>query len=233
MMNKITPNCEYTTVYDSYDHASRSVACSYDHCIGAVTIILPENKTTISLILHIYLVFCLVTNGDKLHIYIVCKLYVSPWHASKLSQSDPARIHLRRRPPSCMIVKFCHDRNCFPTVYKAIADAFVTIVTSSRIGNSYDQAHFTTNQNGGRRRRLVQISRIVSKRHLVRHPYCTVRESWDPLIFWVWKPTAARSNIADFRGENIRRIDRNCHALLIVTAFQSQHLLIVTCLNES
>ena len=110
VMNYIIPNCEETksgfsdshgqfwrsedwkramminwqlqSYIDSYDHASQSVACSYDHCIGGVTIILPENKT--SLKLHIYRVFCLVTNDDKSHIYIcvqiVCVSVVCKYH---------------------------------------------------------------------------------------------------------------------------------------------------------
>ena len=85
----------------------------YDHCIGAVTIILPENKTTISLILHIYRVLCLVTNDDKLHIYIVCKLYVSPWHASITIRPGPNSYS----PTSAILYdRNCYDRNCFPTV---------------------------------------------------------------------------------------------------------------------
>ena len=82
-------NRQLVSYVDSYDHASRSIACSYDHCIGAVTIILPENKTTISLILRVNRVFCLVTDDDQSHIYVVCKLYVPPWHASITIRPGP------------------------------------------------------------------------------------------------------------------------------------------------
>ena len=106
-------NRQLRSYVDSYDHASRSVACSYDHCIGAVTIILPENTTTISLMLLIYRVFCLVTNNDQLHIYIVCKLYVSPWHASITMRPGPNSLS----PTSAILYdRNCYDRNCFPIV---------------------------------------------------------------------------------------------------------------------
>ena len=106
-------NRQLRSYVDSYDHASRSVVCSYDHCIGAVTIILPENKTTISLILHIYWVFCLVTNNEKLHIYIVCKLYVSLWHANITTRPGPNSLS----PTSAILYdRNCYDRNCFPTM---------------------------------------------------------------------------------------------------------------------
>ena len=65
----------------------------------------PKNKTTILQISHDYLVFSPVTNNNKWQIYIECKLCVSTWHATlQESQSDPARTHRHRRPPSCMIV---------------------------------------------------------------------------------------------------------------------------------
>ena len=107
-------NRQLRSYVESYDHASRSVACSYDNCIGAVTIILPENKTTISLVLHIYRVFCLVTNKDKLHIYIVCKLYMALWRASITIRPGPNS----RSPTSAILYdRNWYDRNCFPTVY--------------------------------------------------------------------------------------------------------------------
>ena len=106
-------NRQLRSYVDSYDHASQSIACSYDHCIGAVTIILPGNKTTISLILHVNRIFFLVTDDDKSHIDIVCKLYVPPWHAS-------ITIRPRLNPPSStsaiLYDRNCYDRNCFPTV---------------------------------------------------------------------------------------------------------------------
>ena len=106
-------NRQLRSYVDSYDHASRWVACSYDHCIGAVTIILPENKSTISVVLHIYRVFCLVTNDDKLRIYIVYKLYVSLWHASITIRPGPNP----HSPTSAILYdRNCYDRNCFPTV---------------------------------------------------------------------------------------------------------------------
>ena len=97
----------------SYDHASLFVSCSYDHCSGAVTIILPENKTTILQISHGYFVFSLVTNDDKWQIYIECKLCVSTWHARVTIGPCP-------NPPSptsaILYDRNCYDRNCFPTV---------------------------------------------------------------------------------------------------------------------
>ena len=73
-----------------------------DRCSGAVTIILLENET-ISLILHVYRVFCLVTNGDILLIYIVCKLYVSPWQASITSRPGPNSPSHRENVPSAKL----------------------------------------------------------------------------------------------------------------------------------
>ena len=71
-------------------HTFLSVACSYDHCSRAVTNILTENKATISLKLHMYRVFCLVTNDKKLP-SISSANYVS-LHAKGASQSGPAMI---------------------------------------------------------------------------------------------------------------------------------------------
>ena len=103
---------------ESYDHASLSVVCSYDHCSGAVTIILSENKTIISLILQVNWVFCLVTDDDKSHIYIVCKLYVPPWHASITIRPGPNS----PSPTSAILYdRNCYDRNCFPTVTMVIS----------------------------------------------------------------------------------------------------------------
>ena len=84
------------------------------------------------------------------------------------------------------------------------------------MGNSYDQAQLRPIKMAEFRQ-----SRIVSTRHIVRHPYCARNESWDRLILLVWKSVAARSDIADFGRKKNRRIDRNCYVLLIVTAFKS------------
>ena len=98
---------------DSYDHTSTVTIMLPDHCIGAVTIILPENKSTISLILHTYRVLCLVTNDDKLQIYIVCKVYASLWHVSITIRPGPNS----PSPTSAILYdRNCYDRNCFPTV---------------------------------------------------------------------------------------------------------------------
>ena len=106
-------NRQLRSYADSYDHASLFVSCSYDHCSGAVTIILPKNKTTILQISHGYLVFSLVTNDDKWQIYIECKLCVSTWHARVIIGPCP-------NPPSptsaILYDRNCYDRNCFPTV---------------------------------------------------------------------------------------------------------------------
>ena len=78
---------------------------SYDHFAG--------NKSTISLILHIHRVFCLVTNNDKLHIYIVCKLYASLWHVSITIRPGPNS----PSPTSAILYnRNFYDRYCFPTV---------------------------------------------------------------------------------------------------------------------
>ena len=104
---------------------------------------------------------------------------------------------------------------------------------TARVGNGYDQAQLRSIKMADAEHGEYRLSRIVSTRHLVRRPYCAWRESWDRLIFWMWETAAARSDIADIGMRKFRRIGRNCHALLIVTAFQSRRLLIVTCLNES
>ena len=103
----------------------------------------------------------------------------------------------------------------------------------TRVGNGYDQAQLRSIKMADAEHGEFRLSRIVSTWHLVRHPYCARRESWDRLIFWVWVTAAAGWDIADIGKRKFRRIDRNCHGLLIVTAFQSRRLLIVTCLNES
>ena len=123
-------NRQLRSYVDSYDHASRSIVCSYDHCIGAVTIILLENKTTISLILHVNRAFCLVTDDDKSHIYTVCKLSVPPWHASITIRSGPNS----PSPTSAILYdRNCNDRNCFPTVTVAsITDIVILSVYSSQ-----------------------------------------------------------------------------------------------------
>ena len=110
-------NWQLRSYVESYDHASLSVVCSYDHCSGAVTIILPENETTISLTLHNNRLFCLVTVDDKSHIYIVCKLCVPPWHASITIRPGPNS----PSPTSAILYeRNCYDRNCFPTVIVSI-----------------------------------------------------------------------------------------------------------------
>ena len=106
-------------------------------------------------------------------------------------------------------------------------------LTITRVGNGYDQAQLRSIKMADAEHGEFRLSRIVSTRHLVRRPYCAWRQSWDRLIFWMWETAAARSDIADIGMRKFRRIGRNCHALLIVTAFQSRRLLIVTCLNES
>ena len=106
-------NRQLRSYVDSYDHASQCIACSYDHCTGAVTIILPENKTTTLLILHVNRIFFLVTDDDKSHIYIVCKLYVPSWHVSITIRPGPNS----PSPTSAILYdRNCYDRNCFPTV---------------------------------------------------------------------------------------------------------------------
>ena len=106
-------NRQLRSYVDSYDHASLFVSCSYDHCSGAVTIILPENNTTILLISCGYRVFSLVTNDDKWQIYIECKLCVSTWHARVTIGPCP-------NPPSptsaILYDRNYYDRNCFPSV---------------------------------------------------------------------------------------------------------------------
>ena len=102
-------NRQLRSYADSYDHASLFVSCSYYHCSGAVTIILPNNKTTILQISHGYFVFSLVTHDDKWQIYIECKLCVSTWHARVTIGPCP-------NPPSPTSA-ILYDRNCFPTVY--------------------------------------------------------------------------------------------------------------------
>ena len=87
---------------DSYDHASRSAACSYDRCIGAVMIILPENKIAISLILNIIGYFVRSQRTTN-YISIWCANYMC-LRGMQVWQSGPAPIQPRRRPPSCMIV---------------------------------------------------------------------------------------------------------------------------------
>ena len=102
----------------SYDHISSvtimllRLFCAV-HCNGAVTIILSENKMPISLILHVYQVFCLVPNDDKLHIYNECKLCVYPWRPTVTIEPCP-----NSPSPTCAILydRNCYDRNCFPTV---------------------------------------------------------------------------------------------------------------------
>ena len=107
-------NRQWRSYVESYDHASSSVVCSYDHCSGAVTIILPENKITISLISNVNRVFCLVTDDDKSRIYIVCKLYVPSWYASITIRPGPNS----PSPTSAILYdRNCYEGNCFPTVY--------------------------------------------------------------------------------------------------------------------
>ena len=103
------------TIYFFYTFLS--VACSYDHCSRAVTNILTENKETISLKLHIYRVFCLVTNDKKLP-SISSANYVS-LHAKGASQSGPAMIvtvspqwiNWQPRKPRCKVMQLLYERN--------------------------------------------------------------------------------------------------------------------------
>ena len=97
-------NRQLRSYANSYDHASLFVSCSYDHCNGAVTIILPEIKTTILLISYGYRVFSLVTTRTTTNDKSILSANYVCLRGMQESQSDPARTHRRRRPPSCMIV---------------------------------------------------------------------------------------------------------------------------------
>ena len=93
----------------------------------------------------------------------------------------------------------------------------------------------TINQNGGGRTRWVQtIADCVNT--TPRLPSIFIMrlvESWDLLIVRLRKTATAGSGIKEFESRKFRRIDRNCRALLIVTAFWSQHLLIVIWMNRN
>ena len=121
-------NRQLRSYADSYDHASLFVSCSYDHCSGAVTIILPKYKMTILQISHGYLVFSLVTNDDKWQIYIECKLCVSTWHARVTIGPCP-------NPPSptsaILYDRNCYDRNCFPTVILTTFEFYRNYISGS------------------------------------------------------------------------------------------------------
>ena len=93
-----------------------------------------------------------------------------------------------------------------------------------RVGNGYDQAQLRSIKMADVEYGEFRLSRIMSTWHLIRRPYCAWWESWDRLIFWVWETAAAGWDIADMGKRKFRRIDRNCHGLLIVTAFQSRRL---------
>ena len=55
----------------------------------------------------------MATNDDKLHLYIVCKLYVFLWHASITIRPGPNS----PSPTSAILYdRSCYDRNCFPPV---------------------------------------------------------------------------------------------------------------------
>ena len=138
------------------------------------------------------------------------------------------QMHICVTRPQCVNAVLQHPRiSDMNTVFNTFS------ATLTRVGNGYDQAQLRSIKMADAEHGEYRLSRIVSTRHLLRRPYCAWRESWDQLIFWMWETAAARSDIADIWMRKFRRIGRNCHALLIVTAYQSRRLLIVTCLNES
>ena len=91
----------------------------------------------------------------------------------------------------------------------------------------------TINQNGGRRTRWVQTFADCVNMAPRSPSILRTERVMGPIDFLAWETAATGWDIADIGKRKFRRIDRNCHGLLIVTAFQSRRLLIVTCLNES
>ena len=53
----------------------------------------------------------------------------------------------------------------------------------------------------------------LSTQHLVCHPYCTQKESWDRLMFWAWATKIAGSDIADLGRVTFWRMGCNCHTM--------------------
>ena len=96
--------------------------------------------------------FSLVTNDEKLHIYIECKLCVSPWHACVPIGPCPNSL----LPTSAILYdRNCYDRNCFPTVILSQRLKF-----SVSFAVTYHKVHCVLNPSDHLYRNFVKLINI-------------------------------------------------------------------------